>query len=54
MYLIDLCHMDLFEEEGLKDEGFLLGLTNVIGLIRDLDQDNTQKSEPYNEGNMLI
>ncbi len=33
VYLIDLCHMELFEEPGQKDEGLIHGLKNVIAMI---------------------
>ena len=33
VYLIDLCHMELFEELGKKDEGLIHGIKNVIALI---------------------
>lgn len=36
VYLIDLCHMELFEKEGEKDEGFLLGLAGVIRMLREI------------------
>ena len=40
MYLIDLCHMDIFEEEGEKDEGLILGLKNVIAMIQELEKES--------------
>lgn len=33
VYLIDLCHMELFEEDGEKDEGLIHGIKNVIAMI---------------------
>ncbi len=29
VYLIDLCHMEIFESSSERDEGILLGLKNV-------------------------
>jgi hypothetical protein len=36
VYLIDLCHMEIFERDDQRDEGFLLGLRNVIELLRQI------------------
>jgi len=40
VYLIDLCHMDIFEEEGEKDEGLIHGLKNVIAMIQELEEES--------------
>ena len=40
MYLIDLCHMDIFEEEAERDEGLILGLKNVIAMIQELEKES--------------
>jgi len=42
VYLIDLCHMEIFEEENQEDEGFLLGLQNVIALIKEIAAENSK------------
>lgn len=42
VYLIDLCHMEIFEEENQEDEGFLLGLQNVIALIKEIAVENSK------------
>lgn len=36
VYLIDLCHMEIFEKNGERDEGFMCGLQGVIQLIREI------------------
>lgn len=40
VYLIDLCHMEIFEEEGERDEGLILGLKNVIAMIQELEEES--------------
>ena len=40
MYLIDLCHMDIFEKEGEIDGGLILGLKNVITMIQELGEES--------------
>ena len=36
VYLIDLCHMELFEHSDEKDEGFLLGVRGLIDMMKDI------------------
>jgi len=40
VYLLDLCHMDIFEEEGERDEGLILGLKNVMAMIQELEEES--------------
>ena len=43
MYLIDLCHLDIFEDEKERDDGFLLGLYNVMQLLKEIAADDIKK-----------
>lgn len=39
VYLIDLCHMEVFENEEERDMGFIHGMKGVIAMLKEIDRE---------------
>ena len=43
--MIDLCHMEIFDEEDQIDDGFIFGLRETLRLIGEIRAETDQKIE---------